>query len=335
METIRELRKNLRIKENIPVKWFNQDSDTSGKARVRNLSASGLCFETNSSFQVGEGSIVDFDSFLQGQGIFSPLLGRVVWKKNGAKKTTCGIEFVGQDERVISKIRERVQQRIVNLASQRKVKTVAAVMLLGVLFGLGFVTAKQYSLLSMDLRSFQDMMLATSSSQASLYRSSLQQIASIKETLAETQALLAQAQKENVALVSQLNELKQQHVASSTNTAGVEGMIADLKTQNAEMVAQIDELKSKLHFYERDIESLQDGKELLSVYKSKMKTVKGQMSGIKRKAYEAKVAAQTELDRILLLRGNKGFFVRDGIAYIPGSFENENKNVEVRVEFFK
>jgi len=334
--TVPEMRRNLRVRDDAKVQWFNKEHDCSGNARILNVSAGGLCFETKGTFPVTQGEMIDFDSFLLKEGIESPFLGKLVWsQQKNTEKTVAGVEFVGLEDRVVSKLRHRVQSKISDLIKVRKTRNLFGIGLLIILGAFCGMIVNEYSNLTQRWSEFNVIALWNSARQASLQKETLNQLASVKKTLAETQTLLAKAQEENEQMLAQINQLKSQSLALGI-TETLETTLAALQAENGKMLAQIGELKSKLNFYERDVQSLDEGKQMINTYKGKIRNVKVKMHDLKRQAQEAKIAALKELDRILLLKGNNGYLVKDGLAFVPGDFSAENKNrVEVNVEFFK
>ncbi len=332
-----DLRKNLRVKEDLPVRWRIQDSPIYGEGRLKNLSTGGLSFETNAQFKPSDGCVFTFDSFPEGVKVSDSLLGRLVWsqKKGFSKsKTVCGIEFVNPTENIVAHIRERVQKRIIQSAKRRKVESFFAVLLLLFLLAFTVYSVRQYLAVYGDLSSVNNAMLATSSKQAALYRESLQQLAIVKETLAQTEMLLNQVKAEN-ALLTKMTEEQKVKLAEDENT------ITQLKTQNEATINDLTEVRDKLHFYERDIKSLEDGRDLIKVFRYKIHDVKRAVHDIRRQAYYAKITALKELDKLKLLQGNNGFFVKSGKAY-QSNASNEaqqaaqaNRRIEVNVEIIK
>ena len=71
-------------------------------------------------------------------------------------------------------------------------------------------------------------------------------------------------------------------------------------------------LKAKVAYYEGNIKDIDEGKELLNLYKDRMKLVRSKINNFKREALNVRISAQQELDRVKSQLGNNGFFTRSG-----------------------
>ncbi|MBF0569667.1 MAG: hypothetical protein HQL18_02695 [Candidatus Omnitrophica bacterium] len=111
----------------------------------------------------------------------------------------------------------------------------------------------------------------------------------------------------------------------------LEGMIQAFKKKNRELDAELQGVRKELATFKPDINDLAEGRSKIDLFKKQIHLVKMNMSGIKQKAYEAKVAAQVERDRLASLYGNAGFMVKDGQDKSVTKFSE--KVVEIKVQF--
>ena len=324
-----EHRRSLRIDENLPVKWKIDKTSFHGEGRIKNLSALGLCLETdNPSAMEGNGSFFIFDKFLPDAQLGDSIQGKLVWSQRkglGQRKAICGLEFVNPQEEVTAKIRERIQKRIVKLTTARKLKSIFYAFLFIAMIVLGAYTIREFNLVSMNWQSSSAQLRETSAIQARLQKETAAQLAEAKETLKETELMLTQAQDENARLQSEIAQLKEQT-----------GQLEAAQSKNEQLNQELSDVKSRLQLYEREINSLEDGRALIATFSQKIRSVKLAMHDLKRQAQEAKIAALKERDRIKMLEGNNGFLLKEGKLKIPASDKaNENKRFEIRVEMAK
>jgi chromosome segregation ATPase len=157
------------------------------------------------------------------------------------------------------------------------------------------------------------------------------ELASTKGLLSESQGLLASAQDENIKLKQELQGLGQlQGTDRAQNVAELQDKIKVLKDKDAEVSMQLTDLKGQLHAFQGDFSNLEEGKSLITLFRSKIILVKTRMRYLRQQAYLTKVAAQKEKDRIAALNGNNGFVLRNGQPQNPNG-SNKSFAVDVKI----
>ncbi len=108
-------RRHIRVRDDIPVRWFIEDLGFSGRGILRNLSVSGAMLETKVLIAVGKDLLISLKAEEISEGPFVPPLGRVVWGK-GAKQGVgyffYGIEFKNQSADYSKAIEQRVDHKM-------------------------------------------------------------------------------------------------------------------------------------------------------------------------------------------------------------------------------
>ncbi len=332
-----EARSNLRIKEHLDVTWRVQDSDLESPGRIFNISTSGLLLEAKQKFSPLPGNIFKINSFLHGKDNFLPHEGRLVWsQKINQDRVLCGLEFVEPDETVISKLRERIQRKIMESTNNRKIKSLAGTALFVIMLGMIIFIVNQQNSVFLSMEEANQMMMSAADRQAGLtrnymvlYHQTVDTLASItkeldstKNILAQTQDFLTQAKKENADLQNQIallnapgNIVAQNQGQTSQAQNELEKQVALLNEKNAQFASELAQLKDQMRSFEGDIKSLDEGKAMITLFHSRVKLVKTKMVYLKREAQFARISAQKERDRLLSLKGNKGFLVRNGEAF--------------------
>ncbi len=352
---INEARKNLRIKENFGVAWRLKDTRTGGQGRILNMSASGLLMETeNPVFPDETSGVFQLDSFLHGPDNFLPHEGRLVWsQKKNRNRILCGVEFTNVNDTVLTKLRERIQTRIMKQTRRRKLQGVAGVALGSVMIGLVIFLTNQQAAIYQSLQNSHQMITDSFNQQASLtrnyanlYQETQQMLASVREeldttrtVLKETEALLVEAKDKNTELQNQLAALAAQEVRVSEGHNELEKEIALLHDKNAEFADQLSQLKSQMRAFEGDIRNIEEGKAVMALFKNRLKLVKTKIHYLKREAYYARQAAQKERDRILFLQGNQGYIVKNTESPLKPVEQKasgeDKKQVEIDVSFIE
>src|SRR5262245_29939611 len=118
-----DTRLHFRINDNRNVLWKIKEGFQRGKARIRNLSATGMMIETNGSFvPPKEGCIFSFDTTL-GHDNYVPQYGELVWsrRRTGLKnRYNCGIRFVDPGEYVEGQLRQKIQKGLLGGAAAKR-----------------------------------------------------------------------------------------------------------------------------------------------------------------------------------------------------------------------
>jgi len=339
-EVYAESRKSLRIKEKLDLKWQIKDSQFNGNGRVLNISTSGMLFETRRGFPLIDRCVFDFQSFIGGKANFLPQEGRLVWaQKVGLRKNKmlCGIEFIDPQADILSELREKVQSGIVRMANARRTKSIVGTILFISMILLSAFVVKQHTENYYSIQQSHQKMVVNYQGQAALsniYSKELTvaktELSSTKNLLVEAEQLLAAAQAEKVELQALVDSSQMQVAQMTAEKAEFNTAMAQLNESNAAHNVQISSLKERLSVLEVNIQSMDEGKSLITLYRDKMRTVRTQMKGLKKEAHYAKIAAQSERDRVESMFGNNGYFVKDGKAFEP----KDSGNMSVNVEFF-
>lgn len=161
--------------------------------------------------------------------------------------------------------------------------------------------------------------------QAVLLQTRGQKIAMITENLRKTATLVTQLKTENEKLQGQVKLLDKMPELEKT--------IALLEERNATLLAQMDTLREKGPDWDAEIQSVQDGKNYLSKYSDWIRKVKRRIRTIKHEAFQERVEARKEQDRIRSLLGNNGYVIRDGRMLpmdVPEGSPSQNIRVDVR-----
>jgi len=123
---LKDDRKDLRIKESARIPWQIKYKQRDGIAKLRNISISGMRIETDTSFNPKDECVFTFDSDLKA-GMYIPQLGRLVWHKKkrfSRNKYLSGIKFMEADDKVLKRMRSRVQMGVDQFVKMRRVTTI-------------------------------------------------------------------------------------------------------------------------------------------------------------------------------------------------------------------
>ena len=317
---VQESRNNLRIKENLRVRWQVQEGQSVGEGRVRNISASGMLLEVNSNFSPTDRCIFTLEPS-QKSNVFSlPQQGRLVWSKKKAFQKSislCGIQFIDPSQEAVSAIQEKAQKTVRRLMRIRMVERSLGWILVAVMTAMTAYMVQQYNENYQNTKLSHDMMVTA-------YQNQLTSFNSVKKTLVETQAMLAQLEVENADLKA-LVGTKDVQIKEFENT------INELHNKNNQLTQEMAVLNERLRFLEGNINSLEEGRSFITTYRNNLHIVKGKIKGFKHEVYLAKVAAQAEKDRVESLLGNNGYFIKDGKPH--QSEAHKANDVQIDVQF--
>ena len=353
-----ESRRHQRVKDGFVLQWQAQDKAMTGQGRVLNISASGILFETDKNFTPFDQCVFLLQSLFQGKAEFLPARGRLVWNQKKGQGYLCGVEFIDTPQGVLNLLHKRVEQIMDQVARSEKTKNIVGVILCGVMVILTIYVLHLQNTNYHTLSGSNDMVLQSSVQQAENYRTYVQkftetkkqleitttkleqvtlalnqataELSSTKILLTDTQNLLAEAQSENGKLKEQLQSLDAIgiHVNGAQKTEALSGVISSLKAENVKYNRQIEGLNNELKAFEVQVSNMQEGKSLLTLFRTKINEVKAKMSALNREAYYAKVAAQKERDRIATLAGNSGFLVKEGKGF---SADKKSFAIDVKI----
>ena len=339
---MKDLRRNPRIKENIPVHWQVEQHISHGQGRVLNLSTSGLLLRTESEFSPLDQCVFLFNSALEGSKAFLPNKGKLIWHQKKENGYVCGVEFIETPTNVINLLKKRVEEIMAKIERNAKIINISGIVFSAILIFLTFYVLHIWNSNFHIVSSSNNLVFQSSQQQAQNYRTyvgrytvtkhqldittqkleqvnlALDQVThelnATKAMLSETQVLLNEAQAENAKLKEELNIIDSTGAAlpGTQKAEALSGVINSLKEENVRYGQQIDSLKNELKAFEIQLANVQEGKELLTLYRTKIKEIKANMASLNREAYNVKVSAQKERDRLETLAGNLGYLVKEG-----------------------
>lgn len=149
--------------------------------------------------------------------------------------------------------------------------------------------------------------------------------------LSNTRGELMQIQQLNDQLKNSIKTLERYKSAALAKGEALEKMIGSFKQKNRELDQELQSVRKALAVYQPDIDNMDQGKEKILNFKKHIRMVKTNMNEIKRKAFEVKVEAQKERDRVEMLYGNNGYLIKNGQDKSVTSFSQ--KNVDINVKF--
>ena len=362
-----ESRKNLRIKENFPVFWNIRDTQIKGRGIVRNISTSGLLLETEAHGLPDRLSVfsfepAQFDPLQTQEEEFLPKEGRLVWsaKKRFTKNQTFyGLEFIEPLGDVITPLRERIQKKIIQLTTWRKIQSTVGIFLLVMMIVLSAAVLKEEYSNYRNVQRSNQLLLAASQKQAQVSReyahryhtsevtlagvsrqldSTQQELQATKNLLTQTEYMLTEAHTENTRFQSEIQSLRDlmgtKTTQDSQDFVQFKEKVDALQQQNTEMSLELATLKSQMRILEGDVTSIEEGKAFVLLYRNKIRAVKGKMNQLRHEALNAQMVISAERSRLKSLGGNQGYLIKEGV---PQKFskdpENKTNQVEIDVKF--
>ncbi|MCK5503848.1 MAG: PilZ domain-containing protein [Thermodesulfovibrionia bacterium] len=351
---LKDERKDLRIKEDKPLSWQIKYKQREGHARIRNISATGMLMETDVLFDPKEDCILSFDSIL-GEKNYIPRLGRLVWNKKkrfSRDKYSCGIKFLDADEKVLARMRQRVQRGVSRFLARRRVTTTIGFLLCIALIALIEYIVYSSSVIHRDITRANQRMSGVSAQQAvltqnysRLYRASeaslvdkTEKLNIANEIIAQNKAALVLFSKELEATGALLNRTEEMLTEANGHNAKLNNEIAALQAQVQAQMAR-----------EESVAAVADVEMSMEEYHLKLQSIKNEMGLLRDKERAARVAAFAELDNQKRLLGNNGYFVKEGRTVrvneeqykrleadrFPNSVTTQaNRKVEINVTFF-
>jgi len=348
VESVLDSRRNIRIKENRGVAWRVNGGEIQGKGKIKDISTSGMMIEMQSDTLPLEGSVVSFDANL-GHNNFVPQSGRLIWTNQKGKNKNryfCGIKFVEPGEFVLTKLRQRVQKGIIRIHNMRRVEVASNVMLITVIIGLTAYVVWQSGMIYQDISRSNEQLLSNFTQQAALtqsyshrYHATALQLLSVggeleatRQLYVESEGMLKTVTEELASTKAILVQTESMLVSARAGTADlqaaaqvaalvdvdpaqrneIENTVALLQEKNVQLVREMATLQSQFTFLSGDIKNTDEGRMLVVLYRTKIKDVKGRIKHFREEARGVRVAAGQERDRIKLLLGNNGYFMKDG-----------------------
>lgn len=355
-------RRSLRIREHIPILWHVQDPPLKGRGRIVNISTSGMMIEASGDIPSQNPSLFQIQCLNPKFKDNLPTSGRMVWSKKRSfppHTFLCGIEFVEPSPNVIQTLRERIQQAIVRMAQKRRIQSLVQGVLIVMVIGVCVYLFRVYTQMEQTLQDTQTKLLSALDSQVQMQRiykkrfkeqkaqltaaqtqiqEKEEELSLSRQQLAAFETQLAKAQEENQNLNMEIKRLIEENLTAQEMNLQFDQTIQELRETNQRFSEEMALLKERLRYFEGDIQRLEEGKEMIGLYRQKMRLVKKQMHMIKHEMHLSRIAAFKEQDRLRLLQGNNGYLVRDGRPVPRVDFHvtpPPKTEIEIDVTFFK
>jgi hypothetical protein len=291
-----------------------------------------MMIETDTRFIPSDGASFQFNGNPQIDD-YVPSTGRLVWLKRrpfSKKKYFYGIQFQDVDKECNDRLRQRIQQGIIQQANSRRIQVLfkAGMLILAIMM---FVYTLILGWQAIDsMKASNQSWVSTSNKQSELQNISQLKIASLQVELEATKELYEQTQQMLHAVTGELDTTKNVLAETEKMLGDARGEISKLKammaqmeakygqqiteleSRNTELTNELAALKAKIDYYEGNVKDMQEAKEWMQMYKSRLRFVKSRISFFKKEAQVVRKAAQKEKDRIRLMLGNNGYLVRDG-----------------------
>ena len=321
----REFRRNPRVAEKASVNWHIKDADINGKARIRNVSASGVLLEARAAICPSANSVLSFEAADPLQANYLPALGRLIWSRKAGlwpRKFIWGIEYIEPTQDVVANLQEKIKIKIEKVKIIEKSVNFAGASLLIAMVALAAYSLSQQNAIYSQYEESTKLLLGTSGKQAELNGVLINDLQVVKAELLEAEVILSQTKEQNNALQAQ-----------------VQGLQVDLQTvqaQNTELTKEVSALQERLRPLEAEIGSMEEGKSFSRAIRNRLHAIKKGIHNVKRKAVLDRIAAQKERDQLLLSLGNQGYIVRDA-KLLPRDFSSTGtlsgeKKIKIDVE---
>jgi len=296
---LKDDRRDLRIREDEYLAWQIKYKQREGKARIHNISASGMLMETDAAFDPSEECILSFDSYL-GEDNYIPQVGRLVWHKKkrfSRKKYLCGIKFLEADEQVLGRMHRRVRAGVTRFLKRRQITTNIGLLLCAICIALlGFVLWFSGTIYR-DVTVANQRMLEVSEQQTVLTQNYVQRYQAREVKLAETTEALNNT-RERLRIGNQI--IKEEAAALTLFSKELEATKA-LLGQTETMLTQANERNAELNnqnlALSNEIPALQTAQVQAQIVEEE-------------KSVTVDDAAQTDDQK--LSPGNGGYFVKEG-----------------------
>ena len=208
-------------------------------------------------------------------------------------------------------------------------KTVGGVVVLLIFAGLAVWGYVEFSTKYQELKISNDRIRRLLEKQTEQTLNYARELELYKENLAKTETLLTKVQEEN-------NQLREKLVLLD-KLQELEDTVARLKEKNTLMINHLSSLQKQEPDFRKSIQTMEEGRKVLSKYSKYIGDIKDRLSVIKRDEHRQEMARKKEDDRVKLLAGNNGYMIRDGQ---PKSMElvlppKEKKDVTIDVTFVK
>ena len=340
-----ESRRHVRVPENTRLLWHMRENGLVGQGRIRNISASGMQIDLTSVNTLPENSIFSFDSNLNDAN-YIPDTGRLVWRRKkrfSADQYSCGFEFANVSDVLASRLGNRVEEGVRHLTRMWKVNRGVTILLVAVTIGLTGYAVWLGSVIFQDVSRSNEGLLATATQQADLtreyqrlYADTTRRLADVTLELNQTTALYKEAQNQLQSTQHELTMAK--FILSET-----EGLLAQAQARAIPQAAQVALTPDMVH-------NVQDGRALIASYRDRIQEVAALINQLKYENRLARISVLAERDRVRLMYGNQGYFVKSGQpvqvdeqqyqaasfdALPPGKVPNPDPKVRVNVTVFQ
>lgn len=229
------------------------------------------------------------------------------------------------------------------MATEKKQSLWGVIVLTGILSAMFYWTYREMSNNYAQVEGSSRMVQSLLENQTQVVRSYASQISSFKQSLQQTEDLLAQAQAENADLKGKLAMLE--------NVAALELKISQLEQANEAIKQEMqlaaatskqreDELHAKLEevLAEQNFKNPAEGRAVMAKYRNKIREIKAKIRDFQIKDRNEEIALKKAQDAARTQMGNNGFLVRNGqnapvmVAWPPAA---PKKNVQIDVTFVK
>jgi len=358
---LKEERKDLRIKEDEHLSWRIKYKQRDGRARIRNISATGMQVETNVPFDPKEDCILSFDSTL-GEKNYIPRLGRLVWsrkKRFSPGNYLCGIKFLEADEKVLTRMRNRVERGVKRYLSHRRITTTIGFMLcIAAIVMIEYITYSS-TMIYRKVTAANSMMAGVAAHQTSLTRNTSRRLQMAEANLTNQSEKLQIARQiiaeDKLALSLFAKDLD----ATQALLGSTEEMLTESKVENAQLSEQNTQLSTEIAALQAEVQAqlakqasaaaVANVEMSMAEYRLKLQSIKDKMRQLKDKDRAARFAAVARMDAQKSKIGNNGYFVKKGrtvnvnedqynrldvASFTTPATQNVNRDVEINVTFF-
>lgn len=340
-----ESRRHVRIKENTHVLWHIRENGLVGHGRIRNISTSGMLLELTSVNVLPDQSVFSFDSNFNDAN-YIPETGRLVWRKQkhlSTDKYFCGFEFNDFSEVLASRLDKKVSDGVQNLVKMWKINRAFSALLATVAIALIGYAVWLGGIIFQDVSSSNERLLAAATQQTDLtreyqrlYADTTRRLADVTLELNQTAALYQEAQ-------NQLQSTQHELAMVKSVLLETEGLLGQAQARTIPQAAQVALTPDMIH-------NVQDGRTLIASYRDRIQEVTALIDQLKYENRLARISALAERDRVRLMYGNQGYFVKSGQpvqvderqyqatsfdALPPGKVPNPDPKVRVNVTVFQ
>ena len=307
-----ESRRHVRIKENTRLLWHIKESGLVGHGRIRNLSASGMLVELTSVNALPDQSIFYFDSNLNDAN-YIPDTGKLVWRKKkrfSSNGYLCGFQFADLPLVLLYRLKKRVEVGVKNLIRMWKINRAVSIFL-GVVTGalIGYA-AWLGGIIFQDVSRSNEGLLATATQQADLtreyqrlYADTTLRLADVTLELNQTTALYADTTRRLADVTLELNQTIALYQESQKFLQATQQELAVVKSVLSQTESFLAAAQAK------NVEAEQ---QTVAAGSQAGRASAALINQFKYENHLARISALAERDRVRLLYGNQGYFVKSG-----------------------